>query len=163
MRGESFETVSLEGVLGRALADLQVALEESGAVVTHDPLPAVAADASQMAQLLQNLIGNALKFRGAAAPRVHVSARRQEGEWRLAVRDNGIGIEPEYAERIFAIFQRLHTRDRYPGSGIGLAICRKITARHGGRIWVESGPGEGATFCFTLPAPDSVAPCAEAL
>jgi light-regulated signal transduction histidine kinase (bacteriophytochrome) len=153
-RGGAFEPVALDGVLERALANLEAAVEESGAVVTADPLPTVMGDPVQLGQLFQNLVGNGVKFRGEAAPRVHVSAERVGAEWRLAVRDNGIGIEAEYVERIFVIFQRLHGRAEYPGTGIGLAICKKIVERHGGRIWVESRPGEGSTFCFTLPARD---------
>jgi len=149
-RGGAFEPVELGGVLERALANLETAIEESGATVTADPLPTVRADRVQLGQLFQNLIGNAVKFRGDAAPRVHLSAERRGGEWHFALSDNGIGIEPEYAERIFVIFQRLHGRTEYPGTGIGLAICRKIVERHGGRIWVESRPGEGSTFHFTL-------------
>jgi light-regulated signal transduction histidine kinase (bacteriophytochrome) len=153
-RGGAFEPVELDRVLERALANLQTAIEESGAQVTHDPLPTVRADPVQLGQLFQNLVGNAVKFRGEAPPRVHVSAERRGGEWRFAVRDNGIGIEPEYVERIFVIFQRLHGRGEYPGTGIGLAICKKIVERHGGRIWVESAAGQGSTFYFTLPAGD---------
>jgi signal transduction histidine kinase len=138
-------------VLTQVLANLKVALEESGAVVTHAPLPTVLADPTQLLQLFQNLLSNALKFRAAAPSTVHISAERQEDTWRFAVRDNGIGIEPQYVGRIFAIFQRLHTRSRYPGTGIGLALCKKIVERHGGRIWVESVLGQGATFFFTLP------------
>jgi len=138
-------------VLKRALANLRAALEESGAAVTSDLLPEVAADETQLTQLLQNLIGNALKFRGEAQPRIHVSCASSESEWEIAVRDNGIGIEPQYFERIFMVFQRLHDKSQYPGTGIGLAICKKVVDRHGGRIWVESAPGQGSCFHFTLP------------
>jgi len=151
MRGKPFERAPTADVLGQALADLQVALQEQAALVTHDDLPVVVGDASQLVQLFQNLIGNAIKFRGKAPPRVHVSARDAGREWVFSVRDNGIGFSPQFGERIFVIFQRLHTKAEYPGTGIGLAICKKIVERHGGRIWVESQPGEGATFYFTLP------------
>jgi PAS domain S-box-containing protein len=145
------ETVSAEELLDRALANLEAAVEESGGAVTHAPLPEVEAEPSLIVRLLENLIANALKFRGHEPPRVHVAARRGPREWIFSVRDNGLGIDPADAESIFAIFKRLHPE--IPGSGIGLAICRKIVERHGGRIWVESEPGKGSNFLFTLPAP----------
>ena len=140
-----------EVVLTQVLDNLKVAITESHAVVTHDPLPTVIGDATQLIQLFQNLIGNAIKFHGQEPPLVHITALEQENEWAFEVRDNGIGIEPEYFERIFTIFQRLHSRSEYPGTGIGLAVCKKIVERHGGRIWVESTPGVGTTFHFTIP------------
>src|SRR5687768_2717960 len=148
-KGQDFKPVALEGALRKALFNLRVSIEEAGAVVTYDPLPTVAADEAQMVQLLQNLIGNALKFRSASVPRIHVGVL-EENEWQFEVRDNGIGIEPQYYERIFMVFQRLHNKGEYPGTGIGLAICKKVVERHGGRIWVDSCPGEGSSFYFTL-------------
>jgi PAS domain S-box-containing protein len=142
--------VDCNAILDRALANLRRTLEESGAVVHHDPLPTVNGDATQLVQLLQNLIGNAIKFRSDRPPEIHVTVEKQDGHWLFSVRDNGIGIEPQYHDRIFIIFQRLHTREKYPGTGIGLAICKRIVERHGGRIWVESKSGEGSTFRFTL-------------
>jgi len=124
----------------------------AGVEVTSDRLPTVLADEDQMRQLFQNLVGNALKFRGSAAPRIHVGAADEGDHWHLWVRDNGIGIEAKDFQRIFVMFQRLHGGEELPGHGIGLAICRRIVARHGGRIWVESEPGRGSTFTFTLPA-----------
>ena len=150
-RGKPLARTDSESVLQDALADLAPAAKESGGQVTHDPLPAVDADETQLGQVFRNLIGNALKFHGAEAPRVHVSAEPIGGDWRFAVRDNGIGIDPQYFETIFSVFQRLHTTAEYPGTGIGLAIAKKIVERHGGRIWVESEPGRGATFYFTVP------------
>ncbi len=140
-----------------ALRDLELAITESGATVICDPLPVVLADATQLTRVFQNLIGNAIKFRGAEPPRIRIWAEQRPGpnlrpEWVFAVQDNGIGIEPEYFERIFIIFQRLHSPRQYPGTGIGLAVCKRIVERHGGRIWVESTPGQGSTFYFTLPA-----------
>jgi hypothetical protein len=152
MRGKELEPADCETILNQSLNDLKVAIEENGAVVTHDLLPTVMADHPQLGQLFQNLIGNAIKFRGNEPPRVHISASRNGNGWTFSVRDNGIGIAPEYSERIFIIFQRLHNRQEYAGTGIGLAICKKIVERHGGRIWVESEVGKGATFYFTLPA-----------
>jgi light-regulated signal transduction histidine kinase (bacteriophytochrome) len=133
------------------LKGLSVSIRESGARITRDPLPRLNVDATQAALLFQNLIGNALKFRGGEPPQIHVGAQRQEGQWLFAVSDNGIGIEPQYFERIFQIFQRLHTRKEYPGTGIGLAVCKKIVERHGGAISVQSQPGRGSTFSFTIP------------
>ena len=150
-RGKQFKPVPVENAVRRAIGNLRAAIEEAGATVTYDALPTVAADDVQLAQLFQNLIGNALKFRAASVPRIHVSAKEQEGEWEFGVHDNGIGIEPQYFERIFMVFQQLHTKGEYPGTGIGLAICKKVVERHGGRIWVDSKPGEGSSFLFTLP------------
>ena len=138
--------------LNNALENLRSAIEESGAVVTHDHLPAVAVDPSQLVQLFQNLIGNAIKFRGKEVPTIRVSAEKQDATWLFAVADNGIGVSSQYKDKIFVIFQRLHTREEYSGNGVGLAICKKIVEHHGGRIWVESELGCGATFHFTLPA-----------
>jgi light-regulated signal transduction histidine kinase (bacteriophytochrome) len=150
-RGKKLSPVALDAVVEIAISNLQLTIEEDNALVTHDPLPQVLADEGQMIQLFQNLIGNAIKFRSEEPPKVHIGVRREKDEWQFFVRDNGIGIEPQFAERIFVIFQRLHTREEYPGTGIGLSICRKIVERHGGRIWVESEPGHGTTFYFTLP------------
>jgi len=151
-RGKEFAPTDCGKVLETAIANLQTAIEENGAAVAQDPLPIVMADDSQMLQLLQNLVANAVKFHGAEPPRVHVSARRQAKDWLFAVRDNGIGIDSAHQQRIFTIFQRLHGKAEYPGTGIGLAICKKIVERHGGRIWVESQAGNGSTFHFTIPA-----------
>ena len=145
--------VDLEDILARTLDDLETTLAETHAVVTHDPLPTVTGHASQLGQLLQNLIANALKFHGDAPPRVHVTARRAEGAWVVSVSDQGIGVAPDQAEQIFVVFRRLHSRSEYPGSGMGLAISKKIVENHGGAIHVESTPGHGATFVFTLPDP----------
>jgi PAS domain S-box-containing protein len=151
-RGRELRPVSSLVALDKALVNLRGAIEASGASVTHDAPPEVRADETQLVQLLQNLVGNAIKFRKKEEPcRIHVSAEDAGGEWRFSVSDNGMGIEPQYFERIFMVFQRLHTRDEYPGTGIGLAICKKVVDRHGGRIWVESEPGKGSKFFFTLP------------
>lgn len=146
-----FELIEVEKPLNQALANLRTRIAESGAMISHDPLPAVLADNTQLMQLFQNLIANAIKFRSAKSPEIHIGASRQEDSWLLSVRDNGIGIEPQFSDRIFVIFQRLHTRDEYPGTGMGLAICKKIVECHRGRIWVESELGQGATFYMTIP------------
>lgn len=139
-------------VFSKVLKDMEIAVKESNAEISCGPLPVVRGDQVQLGQLFQNLIGNAIKYRGVGAPRIEVTAVRQQGDWLFSVRDNGIGIAPEFFERIFAIFQRLHTRTEYPGTGIGLAVCQKIVERHGGRIWLESSVGNGSTFFFTIPA-----------
>ncbi len=160
-RANPFEPVQVGELVQHVKEDLSVAIEEHSASVTVDDLPTVMADSTQLRQVFQNLIGNALKFNGETAPAVHVSAERTDhvlddepspAGWRFGISDNGIGIAPEHAERIFEIFQRLHTRDEYEGTGIGLAMCKKIVERHGGRIWFDSEPGTGTTFYFTLPS-----------
>jgi signal transduction histidine kinase/DNA-binding response OmpR family regulator len=157
-QGKELALVDCEVILAQALRNLQVLIQENGALITHDPLPRVTADAGQFVQLFQNLIGNAIKFHGDQPPHVHVGVARQDHDWVFSVRDNGIGIDPQYAERIFLMFQRLHSRSAYPGTGIGLAVCQKIVQRHGGRIWVESQLGEGATFAFAIPESTHAAP-----
>jgi signal transduction histidine kinase len=149
-RGRPFEPVAMERVLDEALAGLRKLTEETGASVEHEPLPVVLGDAGQLVQLLQNLIANALKFRREAPPEIHIAAHAEDGQVVFSVRDNGIGMEPQYWDQIFVIFQRLHTRQKYGGTGIGLAICKRIVERHGGRIWVDSVPDRGSTFYFTL-------------
>ena len=150
-RGKEFTATDCNVVLARTLLNLKTAIDESGAQVTQDQLPTVPGDEFQLGQLLQNLIGNAIKYRGQGPAEIRVRCERDGEMWRFAVTDNGIGIDPEYTDRIFVIFQRLHTRQEYPGTGIGLAICKKIVERHRGKIWVESEPGKGSTFYFTLP------------
>ena len=149
-QGKILTPVNCDGVLERILKGLKRAIEESRATITADRLPIVLADEMQLGQLFQNLIGNAIKFRGENPPRVHISAARNGDGWKISVRDNGIGIAREHRERIFVIFQRLHTKTQYPGTGIGLAICKKIVERHGGRLWVEDTPEGGSTFVFTI-------------
>lgn len=151
-RGRRFEPADCEEIFKQSVANLKVAMEETGTTVTHEPLPTVQGDPVQLTQVFQNLIGNAIKFRGERPPRLEVRAERRGDHWLFVVRDNGIGIDPRFFNRIFDIFQRLHTRSEYPGTGIGLAVCKKIIERHGGRIWVESVAGEGSSFFFTLPA-----------
>jgi PAS domain S-box-containing protein len=149
---KALHKISSEDALRGALTNLRITIEQSGAVLTHDSLPAVTTDAPQLTQIFQNLVGNAIKYRGAEVPRVHVSATNDVStEWIFSVRDNGLGIEPQYFEKIFVLFQRLHGREEFEGTGIGLAICKKILERLGGRIWVESQPEKGSTFYFALP------------
>jgi signal transduction histidine kinase len=149
--GRAQEPVDLNEVLADAQASLAGSLESSQATISAGTLPTVRGDRGQLASLFQNLIANAVKFRGADAPSVRIAAERREGEWKISCLDNGIGIDPEYAERIFLIFQRLHSRETYEGTGIGLALCRKIVEYHGGRIWLDTEYSEGACFHFTLP------------
>ncbi|HEY9596584.1 MAG TPA: PAS domain S-box protein, partial [Cyanophyceae cyanobacterium] len=153
-RGKEFAPTDCNAVLQQALQNLQVAIADEQAIITADPLPTVNADQNQLIQLLQNLIGNAIKFHREQSPQVHITAAQQDNYWLFQVRDNGIGIKPQYLERIFEVFKRLHTRREYPGTGIGLAICKKIITRHGGRIWAESNLGMGTTFYFTIPLSD---------
>jgi light-regulated signal transduction histidine kinase (bacteriophytochrome) len=144
--------LDLQGVVEYVKANLRAAIEESNAEITSDPMPTVTADGPQMQQVLQNLVSNALKFhQEARRPAVHIGATRQADHWLFQVKDNGIGIDPKHVEQVFLLFQRLHAREKYPGSGIGLAICKRIVERHGGQIWVESEPGKGSTFFFTIP------------
>jgi PAS domain S-box-containing protein len=147
----SMASTNCEEVLAESLANLRLALSESGASVTHEPLPTVNADALQLSQLFQNLIGNAIKFRGDKPPVIRISAAEEDSDWRFTVQDNGIGIEAQYFEQIFVIFQRLNSSEQYAGSGVGLALCKRIMEHHGGRIWVQSEPGAGTKFHFTIP------------
>ena len=150
-RSKEFKATDCETLFSEVLQILQPAADETRAEITHDPLPEIWADENQIEQLFQNLVGNAIKFHGAETPRVHVGVRKENKNWLFSVRDNGIGIDPQYFERIFIIFQRLHNREEYEGTGIGLAISKRIVERHGGRIWIESEQGTGSTFYFTIP------------
>ncbi len=149
-RGKDFEPIDCNAVLQEVLANLKIAALESQMVLTHDSLPILPADKMQLGQLFQNIIANAIKFRGPEPLQIHISAEPEGDGWRFAIQDNGIGIAKDHQERIFTIFQRLHSRSEYPGTGIGLAICKKIVERHGGRIWVDSEQGQGSTFYFTI-------------
>ncbi len=146
----AFQRVALRGVVDRALSLVETAIEDSGAKITCGDLPEVMGDRSQLVQLVLNLVGNAVKYRGAAAPVIHIAADRVGDAWRISVRDNGIGIAPKHHQQVFEIFKRLHDLKEYPGTGIGLAVCRRVVTRHGGKIWVESQAGEGSVFYFTL-------------
>jgi light-regulated signal transduction histidine kinase (bacteriophytochrome) len=150
-RGRDFAAVDLNEIVDEVKRDLEATVEATDAAITRDELPTVMGDSAQLHQLLHNLIGNGLKFVADRPPRVHVGVDDDGNDWSISVRDNGIGIEPGASERIFVMFQRLHTTDEYPGTGIGLAICKRIVERHGGRIWVDSRPHRGSTFTFTLP------------
>lgn len=151
-QAKPFQPTNLEEVFQTAVNSLDAAITTHGAVVTHDPLPVVMGDSVQLGQLFQNLIGNAVKFYDERPPEVNVAAEQKQDQWIIAIRDNGIGIDPEHLDQIFTMFKRLHARDEYSGgTGVGLALCKKIVERHGGRIWVESKPGNGATFYFTIP------------
>ncbi len=156
-QGKALAPTDCEALFKRVLETLQFHIEESGAVIESDTLPMVMADPQQLGQLFQNLLTNAIKFRGEKPPNLRISTEREGNDWKISVRDNGIGISPEHADRIFIIFQRLHTKTEYPGTGIGLAICKKIVERHGGRIWIEPSPGGGTTFCFTISAAEKLA------
>ncbi len=150
-QGKPLEPTECDAVLDRVLNSLKLVIKESGAIVARKPLPRVLADGMQLSQLFQNLLTNAIKFHGEKPPHVEISAETNGRLSKISVRDHGIGIAKGHGDRIFVIFQRLHTKTEYPGTGIGLAICKKIVERHGGKIWVEPTPGEGSTFCFTIP------------
>ena len=153
-RGKISDPVDASDCLDRALANLKMAIEESAAVITHDGLPEITANATLLTQLFQNLLSNAIKYRREEPPRIHIAVAKRETNWLFSIRDNGIGIAPEHTERIFDAFYRLHSRTERQGSGIGLAVCKKIVERHGGHIWVESEKGKGSTFHFTIPIND---------
>ncbi len=156
--GQEMQPIDCNAVVAGAVRNLQAAIGESGTVLLHDPLPPVQGNATQLQQVFQNLIGNAIKFRGSDAPVIHIETEARGNDWLFSVRDNGIGIAPEHAGTIFTVFKRLHTRTEYPGNGIGLAICKRIVEQHGGRIWAEGQAGPGTAFRFTLPAATQAAP-----
>jgi len=148
---KEFAPVKMDEVVSRTLGLLNMPIMESGAEITVGPLPTIMADESQMIQVMQNLVGNAIKFRGKMPSKISISASQGSREWTFSITDNGIGLNMKYAERIFQMFQRLHSMEEYPGTGVGLAVTKKIIERHGGKIWVESEEGKGATFFFTIP------------
>jgi light-regulated signal transduction histidine kinase (bacteriophytochrome) len=149
-RGKPFEPTDCHSVLGQVLVNLDNIIQRNHALITNDDMPTIAADETQLIQLFQNLITNAIKFKSEVQPRIHVSVKERDNQWVFSISDNGIGIEPEFKDRVFVIFQRLHSKNKYPGTGMGLAICKKIVERHGGRIWFDSVPGKGSTFHFTI-------------
>ena len=151
VKGRPFESTNCETVLDLTINNLQLLIKETNTSITINSLPTLLADHSQLLQLWQNLITNAIKYRSDKPPQIEIGAKVQNNQWLFSVKDNGIGIDSSYYERVFAIFQRLHTREKYPGTGIGLAVCQKIVDRHGGKIWVESESGQGSTFYFTIP------------
>jgi light-regulated signal transduction histidine kinase (bacteriophytochrome) len=157
-RPQTLTTVDSEALLAGALGDLRGSIAERGATVTHDALPLVWGDAAQLQIVFRNLLSNGIRFRDTQPPHVHISATPQGQEWRFAVQDNGIGIALQDQEQIFTVFKRLHHQEPYPKPGVGLAVCKRIIERHGGKIWVDSAPGQGATFFFTLPAPEASSP-----
>ena len=150
-KGNEFKDIKMEEALEQALMNLKISIEENNAIITHDSLPIISADYSQMIQLLQNLIGNSIKYRSDKTPKIHISAQEKDNQWIFSVEDNGIGIDSQYSDQVFQIFKRLHTNDEYKGTGIGLAITKRIIERHSGRIWVESELGKGSKFYFTIP------------
>lgn len=150
-RQKTVKPTDCHSVLGQVIAGLSDEIEQNNVIITNDDLPTVMADASQMHELIKNLVCNAIKFSSEHAPRVHISAKQDGNKWLFSVQDNGLGIDPQYKDKIFLIFQRLHSKEEYPGTGIGLAICKRIVERHNGKIWVESNVGKGSTFYFTLP------------
>jgi light-regulated signal transduction histidine kinase (bacteriophytochrome) len=145
------ESTNSELVLNQVLSDLNLFIKQNKAAISHDHLPELMVDSTQLAQVFQNLIANGIKYHSEKPPKIHISAEKKASEWLFSVQDNGIGIDPQYSEKIFEVFKRLHKKEEYPGTGIGLAICKKIVERHGGCIWVESELGKGSTFYFTLP------------
>jgi light-regulated signal transduction histidine kinase (bacteriophytochrome) len=150
-RASEPEPIDGEFVLNQALSNLELIIKENEVTVSHGSLPVVVADNTQLAQVFQNLIANGIKFHSEKAPKIHISAEKKSNEWVFSVQDNGIGIDPQYSEKIFEVFKKLHKKEEYSGTGIGLAVCKKIVERQGGRIWVESELGKGSTFYFTLP------------
>jgi hypothetical protein len=149
--------VDLLDPFASAMSNIELTSEAAGALITHDPFPTVLGERTLLVQLFQNLLGNAIKFRGAEVPTVHIGVAARESTWEFSCADNGIGIEPQYADRIFVIFQRLHAREEYTGTGIGLALCKRIVEHHGGRLWLDASVTSGTTFRWTLPVlPDDV-------